>query len=201
MTRLTFIFLLFILISCKATKQTTTYEKVTSGHDLEEVTLISFDSFFNQWVGNRRIQKVDLNIRELHKDNRFTYFGKPGLGLTRTKWTLFKVHSDTLSERFPNYKDFYGDELRDYLWTEVIPNEDIELWNSNRTTQQNKMKPNCPYKKNKPVTNFSLIDKTVILTMTWDIACEELGILKNKTYKTSYNLLTKQYANESTDIE
>jgi hypothetical protein len=196
MTRLTVLFLLWVLTSCKATKQATTYEKVTSGHDLEEVTLISFDSFFNQWVGNRRIQKVDLNLRELYEDNQFTYFGKPGLGLTRTKWTLFKVHSDTLSERFPNYTDFYGDELRDYLWTEVIPNEDIELWNSNRNTQQNKMKPNCPYKKNKPVTSFSLIDHTVILTMNWDIECEELGILKNKTNKASYKLLTKQYANE-----
>ncbi len=115
MTRLTFIFILFVLTSCKATKQTTTYEKVNSGQDLEKVALISFDNFFNQWVFNRKIQKVDLNIRELNKDNQFTYFGKPRLGLTRIKWTFFKVHTDTLTERFPNYKDFYGTELRDYL--------------------------------------------------------------------------------------
>ncbi len=63
------------------------------------------------------------------------------------------------------------------------------------------MKPNCPYKKNKLIYNYSLIAKTVILTMTWEIECGELERLKNKTYKTSYNLLTKQYDNNSTDNE
>lgn len=197
MTRLTFIFLLFVLTSCKATKQTATYEKINSGQNLDKVALISLDSFFNQWVFNRKIQKVDLNIRELNKDNQFTYFGKPRLGLTQTKWTFFKVYSDTLTKQFPNYKDFFGDELRNYLWTKVIPKEDIDLWNYNRTTQQNTMKAKCPYKKNKPIHKYTLIDHKVILTMTWEIECEELERLKSKKYMASYNLLTKQLDNES----
>lgn len=197
MTRLTFIVLLFILTSCKATDQATTYEKVISGKNLDNVTLISFDSFFNQWVFNRKIQKVDLNIRELNRDNQFTYFGKPRLGLTQTKWTFFKIYSDTLTERFPNYKDFFGDELRDYLWNKVIPKEDVDLWNYYRTTQQNEIKPKCSYKKNKPINKYALVDNKVVLTMTWEIECEELEGLKNKSYKASYNLLTKQYDNKS----
>jgi hypothetical protein len=199
MTRLTFIILIFVLISCKATKQTMTYEKINSGQDLDKVTLISFDSFFNQWVFNKKIQKIDLNTQELNKDNLFTYFGKPRLGLIKTKWTFFKIYSDTLTERFPGYNDFYSAELSDYLWTKVVPKEEIDLWNYNRTTQQNKIKPNCSYKKNKPINNYTLIDNKVILTMMWEIECEELEQLKNIKYKASYNLLTKQFYNESID--
>jgi hypothetical protein len=195
MTRIILISILFFLTSCKATKPTVTFEKVSNGQDLEKVTLISFDNFFNQWVFNKKRQKVDQNIREIKTDNQFTYFGKPRLGITQVSWTFFKVYTDTLTERFPNYKDFYGEELRDYLWTESIPKEDVELWNFNRTTQQNKMKPNCPYKKNKPIQTYTLIDKTVILTMTWEIKCDELEKLKNKTYKAKFNLLTKKYEN------
>jgi hypothetical protein len=199
MTRLTLFFIIIILTSCKATRDVTTFEKVNNGQDLENVTLISFDNFFKHWVYNRKIQKIDLNVRELNKDNLFTYFGKPKLGLTRTKWTFFKVHSDTLTERFPNYKEFYGSELRDYLWTEVIPQDEVELWNNNRMPQQNKLKANCPYKKNKPIHNYSLIDKTVILTMKWEIECGELEGLKNKTYKASYDLLTQKHKNITTN--
>ena len=196
MTRLIFIIFALVLTSCKTTKQTTNLNNIKSGQDLHNVELISFDNFFNQWVYNSRIQKIDLNIRELNKDNQFTYFGKPRLGLTQIKWTFFKVYSDTLIDRFSNYKDFYGAELRDYLWTKVIPQEDINLWNYNRTTQQNRMKPNCPYKKNKPVQEYKLINNKVILTMTWEVECLELEQLKNKKYMASYNLLTKQYDNE-----
>ena len=185
-----------VLTSCKTTKQTTNLNNIKSGQDLHNVELISFDNFFNQWVYNSRIQKIDLNIREIYKDNQFTYFGKPRLGLTKIKLTFFKVYSDTLIARFPNYKDFYGAELNDYLWTRVIPQEDINLWNYNRTTQQNRMKPTCPYKKNKPVQEYKLINNKVILTMTWDVECLELEQLKNKKYIASYNLLTKQYDNE-----
>ena len=181
MTRLILISILFLLSSCKATKQIVTFEKVSNGQDLEKVTLISFDNFFNQWVFNKRIQKIDLNIREIYTDSLFTYFGKPRPGITQVSWTFFKVNTDTITERFPNYKDFYGIELKDFLWTESIPEEDVELWNYNRTTQQNKMKPNCPYKKNKPIQTYSLIDKTVILTMTWEIKCDELEKLDRKS--------------------
>ena len=195
MTRIILISILFFLTSCKATKPTVPFEKVSNGQDLEKVTLISFDNFFNQWVFNKKKQKIEQNIREIKTDNQFTYFGKPRPGISQVSWTFFKVYTDTLTERFPNYQDFYGEELRDYLWTESIPEEDVELWNYNRTTQQNKIKPNCPYKKNKPIQTYSLIDKTVILTMTWDIKCDELEILKNKTYNATYNLLTKKYEN------
>ena len=192
------IFVIFVLVltSCNTTKQTTNFEKINSGQDLDNVELISFDNFFNQWVFNRRIQKIDLNIRELNKDNQFTYFGKPRLGLTKIKWVFFKVYSDTLTERFPNYKDFYGTELSEYLWTKIIPQEDINLWNYNRTTQQNKIKPSCPYRKNKPVNEYKLINNKVILTMTWEIECLELEQIKNKKYIASYNLLTKQFDSE-----
>jgi hypothetical protein len=198
MTRWTFISLLFLLASCKSTKDIATYEKVKNGEDLEKITLISFDEFFNQWVFNKKIQKIDLNIQELNTDEIFSYFGKPK-GLTYTKWALFKVHKDTIAELFPNYKDFYGTELKEYLWNKIIPKEDIELWNYSVTTQPNRIKSDCSYKKNKPIYKFSLINKKVFLTMTWDIECKELDKLKNKTYIASYNLLTKEYENNSTD--
>lgn len=196
LTRLIFVILALVITSCKTTKQTTNLKKINSGQNLDKVELISFDNFFNQWVFNRRIQKIDLNIRELNKDNQFTYFGKPRLGLTQLKWSFFKVYSDTLTERFPDYKDFYGAELRNYLWTKVIPPEDIHLWDYHRSTQVNRKKPNCPYKKNKPVENYKIINNQVILTMTWEIECLELEQLKNKKYIASYNMLTKQFDNE-----
>lgn len=194
--RLTILFILFVLTSCTSIRQTVTYEKVTNGIDLEKIDLISFDSFFNQWVHNRRIQKIDLNIKELNKDNQFTYFGKPKHGLTKINWTYFKIHTDTLTLRLPNYNEFYGTELSDYLWTNVIPKEDIELWNKNREIQRNRMKPNCPFKKNKPVQNFSLTGNKVRIIMTWEIECSELGSLKSRTYIAYYNLLTKEYEKE-----
>ena len=193
MNRIAFIILLSILTACQTTKQAISYEKVTNGKDLEKIYSISVDSFLNQWVHNRKIQKVDLNVKELNKDNQYTYFGKPKLGLTKTKRTFFKVQTDTLTEHFPDYKNFYGEELIQFLWKKVIPKEDVDLWNSSRTIQQNEIKSKCPYRKNKPINHYSLIDKKVIYTMSWDIECEELEKLKNKLYKASYNLLTKEY--------
>ena len=67
MTRLIFIIFALVLTSCKTTKQTTNLNNIKSGQDLHNVELISFDNFFNQWVYNSRIQKIDLNIRELNK--------------------------------------------------------------------------------------------------------------------------------------
>lgn len=190
--------MIFILTSCKATKQDTTYEKISKGQDLEKVNLISFDTFFKLWVSNKKVQKVDLNTQEIYTDNQFTYFGKPRLGLTRLKWTFFKIQTDTLTDNFPNHDEFYGSELSDYLWTKVIPKEDKELWNYNRTPQQNRMKANCANKKNKPIHNFSLSNNIVILKMTWDVECVELERLKNKTYKATYDLHTKEYKSSFT---
>src|SRR5690554_4008910 len=194
MTRFSIIIVLIILTSCKTSNRTTTYDKVKSGQDLEKINSISIDKFLNQWVSNKEIQKVDLNVRELNKDDQFTYFGKPSL-LKSSKWTFFKVHTDTLTEYFPNYKDFSAPELRHHLWNEVIPKEEIELWNYNTTTQKDETVPNCCRKKNRPVFSYSLINKTVELTMTWEIDCEELNKLKNQKYTARYNLQTGQYEN------
>ncbi len=198
MKRFTFVIIIFILASCNSTRQAA-YENIKSGQDLDKVNLISFDSFFNQWVFNRKVQKIDLNIREIYKDNQFIYFAKPIQVIPKEKWTFFKVYSDTLTERFPNYKDFYGSELREYLWTKVVPKEDFDLYRNNRTARDGKMFPNCPNRKNKPNSKYSLLDHRVILTVTWEVDCEDLEHLKNKIFKASYNLLTGQYSGEQID--
>ncbi|MBS2101281.1 hypothetical protein [Carboxylicivirga linearis] len=185
--------ILIVLSSCRTSKTVTSYEKVKNGKDLDNVSLISLNDFANLWCYNRRIQKIDLNTREIYKDNQFTYFGNPKLGATKLKWTFFKVCTDTLVERFPNYEEFYGSELYDFMWSEVIPKEDIELWNYNRTIHQNELRPNCPNKKNRAIHKYTLSDTKVILTMTWEIECEELKTLKNKLYKASYDLISKQF--------
>lgn len=186
-----------LFISCITENQTSKYEKVIDGKDLEKVPLISFDAFFNQWVLNKKIQKVNLETRELNKDDKFTYFGKPSLELIGTKWLLYKVYNDTIEMNFPNYKEFYGSDLESFLWKEVVPKEDLELWNLNMYLQENNMSPKCDFKKNKPIYNYSLNDKKVILKMTLEIECEELEKLKNKTYIASYDLLLKQFENVS----
>jgi hypothetical protein len=191
------ILLIIILASCNSSKQALTYENIESGQDLDKVTLISFEDFFNRWLQNREVQKVDVNIREINKDDQFTYFGKPSFGLSELNWTFFKVYSDTLTERFPNYKDFYSENLRLYIWNNVAPKEDLELYRKNRVVQDGKMAANCPSRKNGPINDFTLKDQNVFLTITWEVDWEEMERLKNTKYSASYNLLTKEFMRES----
>ena len=188
MKNLTFIILTLGLTACVSSQAS--YQNISHGKDLEQVSLISFDRFFKQWVFNKKIQKIDLNIREINKDSLFTYFAKPKPGVLKPTWTFFKVYSDTLKQKFPNYQDFYGIDLKDYVWRELIPKADQDLW----WTAKRLLK--CQHQTNKPIDEYSLIDHKVILTTTWKIDCSELEPLKNKKYTASYNLLTKQFENE-----
>ena len=176
--------------SCSATKQSLTVERVAQGHDLENIGLLSFNSFFNTWMLNRSMQKVDLNSRKVFKDRTFTYFGKPTLGFSSLKWSFFKVHSDTLSDFFPNYESFYADDLSRFLWNEVVPKDEIDLWSHYRTIQDFQFRAKCPFNSNRPNERYALSGLKVILTLTWDISCKELESLKNKSHQASFDLLT-----------
>ena len=193
MKQLIFFLTLFFLISCKTSEKQTKYKKVVEGSNLSKIPLISFDKFFRIWISNKKIEKIDLKTKELNKDSQFTYFGKPSIGLTQLKWTYFKVYSDTIAMKFPNYKEFYGSDLRDFLWYKVVPKEDIEFWNFNILSENSKLSSKCPYKNNKSIFNYSLKNKEIIVKMNWEIKCTALEKLKNKTYKASYNLETKEF--------
>ncbi len=170
-----------------------TFNTVKIGQGINKISLKPFDNFFLQWVNQRRFPKIDINTHELYSDSLFTYFGKYTIGFFKSTPTFFKVYTDTLSAQFPNYNDFYGQELENFLWKEVIPKEDRDLFNDNINIKQGQAKANCPVRKNRTKFNYSLAEKKVILTMTWDIECSELAKLKEKKYKATYNLTTKQF--------
>lgn len=193
MTRWTLIFAIYLLTSCKATCPTMTFNTVKSGQDLNKIPLNSFDNFFRQRTHERRIPKIDVNVHELYRDSTFTYFGKYNIGVISSTPTFFKIYNDTLFTQFLNYNDFYGQELENFLWWDVIPNEDRDLFNNNIAIQQGQTKPSCLVSKNKSKNNYLLADKKVILTMTWEIECDELAKLKDKKYQAIYNLTTKQF--------
>lgn len=188
--QLLFLLVTLTLSSCSATKQSMTVEGVAQGHNLENIELLSFNSFFNTWMLNRSMQKIDLNSRKLFEDGTFTYFGKPTLGFSSLKWSFFKVHSDTLSELFPNYESFYADDLSRFLWNEVVPKDEIELWSHYRTIQDFQFRAKCPFNSNRPDERHALSDHKVMLTLIWNISCKELESLKNKSHRASFNLIT-----------
>lgn len=192
MKKISILIFAIVFLGCNTTKQVTSLENITSGQDLEKVPTVSYSDLIAVWAFNKRMQKIDLNTRKLYEDNKFTYFGKPKLGVTKLKWTFFKTSSDSINQRLPNYEEFYGSDLKDFLWREVIPREDIELWNKNRTPEENKIKANCRNKNNRPKHKYTLSGTKVNLTMTWQIECEELKVLRDKSYKASYDLLTKK---------
>lgn len=184
--------LVIAFVACNTSKQVASLKSITNGQNLEKVPAVSYRDFISVWAFNNRMQKIDLNTRKIYEDNEYTYFGKPNLGATKLKWTFFKISSDSINKRLPNYEEFYGSDLMDFLWSEVLPKEDIELWNTNRTPPENRIKANCRNKNNRPIHKYTLLGTKVILTMTWHIECEELRVLRDKSYKASYDLLSKK---------
>jgi len=178
------------LSSCSATKQSMTVERVAQGYELENIRLLSFNSFFNTWALNRSMQKIDLNSRKLFEDGTFTYFGRPSLGLFNLKWSFFKVHSDSLLDLFPNYESFYADDLSRFMWSEVVPKDEIDLWNHYRSIQDFQLRAKCPFNSNRPDERYALSGHKVVLTLNWDVRCRELESLKNKSHQASFDLHT-----------
>ena len=173
-----------ILTSCKSLKIPQSFDSVKSGYELDKINIITFKEFSNVWVNNRKRQKLDINTHKLYEDSVFTYFGKNKIGFFTLTPDFFKVYSDSLNTKFPNYVDFYGSELRNFLWTEVIPEGESKRWGESK----------CSYVKRKPILNYTFSDQQIFVSFYWEIKnCEELSHLKGKKYQASYNLITKKF--------
>ncbi|EMS89163.1 hypothetical protein LEP1GSC074_1245 [Leptospira noguchii str. Hook] len=53
-----------------------TFESVQKGKDLEKISEISIDEFFQLWIRNRKKLKFQTNVRSLFEDVEHVYFGK-----------------------------------------------------------------------------------------------------------------------------
>ena len=187
-------FRLYFIIHCLlASINSFSQSKIDPPNEVKEKAVLkNFDSFFKLWVNNKRIQKIDLNSHELFKDSLFTYFRQSQPKLFSNKPTYYKVYTDSLDSLMPNYRDFYGSDLSSFIWNEVIPKADVILWQSYTTSSPNHTRPKCPRRRNSYKQTYSLIDRKVVLSIKWEIDCDNLNILKDKEYKAYYNLLSNK---------
>ncbi|MBV7441658.1 hypothetical protein KRX57_09515 [Weeksellaceae bacterium TAE3-ERU29] len=189
--------LITLLSSCCKTKEIVTKQDIYNRQKLEQIKEISVNSFFNQWLRNKRISKIDINIKKLTEDKNFTYFLKPEVKFYKIKERFFKVNTDSLIQYFPNYSEFYSDDLYHYLNEKIIPKEEWQLWHKVGMKKLEIGDTICPSNKRNIITDYTLKDKKVFITFIWDVKCKTLETLKNKTYRASYNLITKEYKNET----
>lgn len=68
-----------------------TFESVQKGKDLEKISEISIDEFFQLWSQNRRKLKFQTNVRSLFEDLEYTYFGKTDIYGYTWKNRFFKI--------------------------------------------------------------------------------------------------------------
>jgi hypothetical protein len=178
--------------SCSNTKFLNQQEAVQNGRGLEKIREIDLDSFVGMWSLNKVNYKFNFNIQQLTKDNQYTYFTKPYAGFLNPKNKFFKV-SNTSIEQFPNFQEIYPEVLRDYVWKELIPKEEKYLWDEYSTREAHLVKAECSFYKNKIVYDYSLKDKEMTVTATWNFRCRELRDLDGKFYKAVYDLENKSF--------
>ncbi|WP_196115818.1 hypothetical protein [Pontibacter sp. FD36] len=109
-----------VLISCQSSKSTVSTNQVRKGEQLQHVTELTVDQFFQVWMANHYPVKLDINCKELYKDDAYTYFGKNHITIISTKPRLFKVHNDSLALRFRKYQQVDGQLIRIEFWRKVL---------------------------------------------------------------------------------
>ncbi|TGM96336.1 hypothetical protein EHR10_16360 [Leptospira yasudae] len=177
-------FLGILLLHSCSMKPDMTFETVQKGNDLNRIPEVSLDVFFQSWIKNRRDVKIDVNVRKLFEDERFVYFGKNEFGIFTSRSHFFKVEKEILQKEFPGYEDVFVSELRNYFWSQALPQEDRDVWVN---VQRKDDRCGLTYQ-------FILKDKKIILTASWEVKdCPDLAILRSKTYRLIYDPLAKRY--------
>ncbi|WP_061285768.1 hypothetical protein [Leptospira interrogans] len=179
------IFSILFLISCSI-KPNISSEMVQKGENLEKIPIVSLDEFFQLWLRNQKYPKMmGINFEKLFEDKEFQYFGRTEWNrfIPVSKWRFFKIQKEILSKEFPNYESVFRDEIQGYFQNRVLPESDRKFYLD--------IKANCidPYRY-----SYTLAENKIILTMKWNAEnCEELILLKDKTYRLVYDLRKKQF--------
>lgn len=122
-----------------------TFESVQKGKDLEKISEISIDEFFQLWIWNRKKLKFQTNVRSLFEDVEHVYFGKTDIYGYTWKNRFFKIKKDLLQTEFPNYQIFFAEDLEKYYFTHVLSKNDSDYLNGLESKDRKKCGPEYTY--------------------------------------------------------
>lgn len=163
--------------SCKSSKKLTTFEQVKIGKELDKVSKISLDDFFQIWIENKSKSELGESYQELFKDEFFTYFGEKELKSLNNKPRLFKIENNILSQNFKNYKKINEELIRQEFWNKIIPKIDLET----------EKEANCLSSSSILGHSYKLINNKIQVTLKWEYKCNEKKLI-DKTYIGNYDL-------------
>ncbi|EKO50954.1 MULTISPECIES: hypothetical protein [Leptospira] len=158
-----------------------TFESVQKGKDLEKISEISIDEFFQLWSQNRRKLKFQTNVRSLFEDLEYTYFGKTDIYGYTWKNRFFKIKKNLLQIEFPNYQTFFAEDLEKYYFDHLRSKKD--LIDLDRLENQD-------WKECRPNYSYSLLRQKVTLQIRWkvDSSCPKLSVFQGRIDKIHYDL-------------
>ncbi|EMI70828.1 hypothetical protein [Leptospira noguchii] len=158
-----------------------TFESVQKGKDLEKISEISIDEFFQLWIRNRKKLKFQTNVRSLFEDVEYVYFGKTDIYGYTWKNRFFKIKKDLLQTEFPNYQTFFAEDLEKYYFTHVLSKNDSDYLNGLESKDQKECGPEYTY---------SIIHQKVMLQVHWkiDSSCPKLSVFQGRIDKIHYDL-------------
>ena len=168
---------LVLFTGCGTTKNTVNFSEVRKGEQLDLANEITVEQFLQIWINNSHPVKVDINCKELHKDEKFTYFGKNNLKLLSLEAHLFKVNNDSLELKLGNYSKIDGQIIRQEFWEKIIPKEDLDIWKNSE----------CTSSSSRPSYTYELKDYKIKIGLHWRIKCDGRKILE-KDYLSYYDL-------------
>ncbi|SIR24128.1 hypothetical protein SAMN05421545_2879 [Pontibacter lucknowensis] len=168
-----------VLISCQSSKSTVSTNQVRKGEQLQHVTELTVEQFFQVWIANQYPVKLDINCKELYKDDAYTYFGKNYVTITSIKPRMFKVHNDSLALRFRKYQQVDGQLIR------------IEFWRKALAPAVADASPNtpCHYSSTSSGFKYQLHGDSIIITSNLKYKCNGKTLLQ-KSFKGYYDLST-----------
>ncbi|EKP03472.1 putative lipoprotein [Leptospira kirschneri str. 2008720114] len=185
------IFSILFLISCSI-KPNIPFETVQQGENLEKIPLVSLDEFFQLWLQNQKYPKMaGINFKKLFEDKEFQYFGRKEWNrfIPISKWRFFKIQKEILSKEFPNYESVFRQDFSVHFQNQVLPKLDWKFYLDIKSKVIDKEDCINPYQY-----SYSLVENKIICTIKWNVeSCEELILLKDKTYRLVYNLRKKQF--------
>ncbi|EMN45507.1 hypothetical protein LEP1GSC086_3742 [Leptospira weilii str. LNT 1234] len=152
-----------------------TFESVQKGKDLEKISEISFDEFFQLWLKNRR------KLKPLFEDVEYAYFGKTDIYKYTWNTRFFKINKNLLQTEFPNYQTFFAEDLEIYYFDHLRSKKGfIDL---DRLENQD-------WKECGPDYSYSLIHQKVAFQIRWkvDLSCSKLSIFQGRIDNVYYDL-------------
>lgn len=186
------ILLVFTLLSCGTKRFFREQESLSNGLNLDKVKETNLDHFISVWSENKKHLKFDTNIKLLYSDGIYSYFTKPKIGIFNPKNDFFKIQIINL-DYFPNYDSIYPEDLKDYMWNNVIPEDEKKIYQTETRKEPHLSRAECTYYKNYLDHTFLFESGEIYLQSKWVTKCTSLKYLNEKMYIIKMNPSSKEF--------